>query len=68
MLGIFSRHKSEGAKDLEKKGVKDSRIRGFKWKKIEDWKVGGLEGWLHLYTSKHLIFSEKKGIATHLTF
>ena len=70
--------RKKGFEDLEKKGFKESRIRGVKWRKAEDRiqksevrrqeKVRGLEGWLHLYPSKHLIFSEKKGIATHLTF
>ena len=66
--GVAKNLRSKRAKDLEKKGFKESRIRGVKWRKIEGWKVGGLEGWLHLYPSKHLIFSEKKGIAIHLTF
>jgi hypothetical protein len=70
--------RKKGFEDLEKKGFKESRIRGVKWRKAEDRiqksevrrqeKVRGLEGWLHLYPSKHLIFSEKKGIAIHLTF
>ena len=70
--------RKKGFEDLEKKGFKESRIRGVKWRKAEDRiqksevrrqeKVRGLEGWLQLYPSKHLIFSEKKGIAIHLTF
>ena len=70
--------RKKGFEDLEKKGFKESRIRGVKWRKAEDRiqksevrrqeKVRGLEGWLHLYPSKHLIFSEKQGIAIHLTF
>ena len=48
---------------------KDSRIRGFEessgerqkteyrsQKSGEGWRVGGLEGWLPIYTSKHLNF------------
>jgi hypothetical protein len=36
--------------------VDGERQRVGKGRGLEGWRVGGLEGWLHLYTSKHLIF------------
>ncbi|MBP8698527.1 MAG: hypothetical protein KBH82_05765 [Syntrophorhabdaceae bacterium] len=52
----------QGFKDLEKKGFKDSRSRGFKWfswnlfSKPKEARSQKSQGWLTIYTSKHLNF------------